>query len=99
MHQPQVCRMWLLTGVLLLSGLARATGTLAAQFSPEKTFTNSIGMEFVLIPAGTFKMGSNTGDQDERPVHEVTISKAFYLGKYEVTQGQWEAGMGHKPNT
>src|SRR4029450_3841359 len=98
MHQPQACPMWLLTGVLLLSGLALVTATLEAQSTPEKTLTNSIGMEFVLIPAGTFKMGSNTGDQDERPVHQVTISKAFYMGKYEVTQGQWQAVMGTNPS-
>jgi formylglycine-generating enzyme required for sulfatase activity len=55
-------------------------------------------MEFVLIPSGTFKMGSDTGDQDERPVHQVTISKAFYMGKYEVTQGQWQAVMGSNPS-
>ena len=88
MHQPQACPMWLLIGVLLLSGLALVTATLEAQSTPEKTLTNSLGMEFVFIPAGTFKMGSDAGDQDERPVHQVTISKAFYMGKYEVTQGQ-----------
>ncbi len=98
MHQPQACPMWLLTGVLLLSGLALVTATLEAQSTPEKTLTNSIGMEFVLIPAGTFTMGSDTGDQDERPVHQVTISKAFYMGKYEVTQGQWQAVMGTNPS-
>jgi formylglycine-generating enzyme required for sulfatase activity len=98
MHQPQGCHTWLLTGVLLLSGLALVPGTLVAQSTPDKTLTNSIGMEFVLIPAGTFKMGSNTGDPDERPVHEVTISKAFYMGKYEVTQGQWQAVMGTNPS-
>jgi formylglycine-generating enzyme required for sulfatase activity len=98
MHQLQVCRMWLLTGMLLLRSLVLVTDTLEAQSTPEKTLTNSIGMEFVLIPAGTFKMGSNTGDQDERPVHEVTISKAFYMGKYEVTQGQWQAVMGTNPS-
>src|SRR5262249_44156422 len=98
MYQPQACPMWLLTGVLLLVGLALTTGTLKAQSSPEKTFTNGIGMEFVLIPAGTFKMGSDSGDTDERPVHQVTISKPFYLGKYEVTQGQWQAVMGNNPS-
>ncbi len=50
MHQPQACPTWLLTGVLLLVGLVLTTGTLVAQSTPEKTFTNSIGMEFVLIP-------------------------------------------------
>ncbi len=62
------------------------------------TYTNSIGIEFVLIPAGTFEMGSATGDGDERPVHTVTISKPFYLGKYEVTQAQWQAIMGNNPS-
>ena len=98
MHQPQACPRWLLTGVLLLVGFLLTTGTLVAQSTPEKTLTNSMGMEFVLIPSGTFKMGSDTGDADERPVHQVTISKAFYMGKYEVTQGQWQAVMGTNPS-
>jgi len=98
MHQPHACPTWLLTGLLLLVGLALTMGTLAAQPTPEKTFTNGIGMEFVLIPAGTFKMGSDSGDPDERPVHQVTISKPFSIGKYEVTQGQWQAVMGNNPS-
>jgi formylglycine-generating enzyme required for sulfatase activity len=71
-------------------------------YSFEKTFTNSIGMEFVLIPAGSFIMGSFENDEnafgDEKPQHKVTISKPFYLGKYEVIQGQWEAVMGNNPS-
>nr|WP_242492664.1 formylglycine-generating enzyme family protein [Methanolobus psychrotolerans] len=55
-------------------------------------------MEFVLIPAGEFEMGSDDGDSDERPVHEVTIGKAYYLGKYEVTQEQWVEIMGNNPS-
>ncbi len=68
-----------------------------------KTHTNSIGMEFVLIPAGEFMMGTDSnvekgsGDS-ERPRHKVTISKPFYLGKYEVTQAQWMAVMGNNPS-
>lgn len=69
-----------------------------AQTVLDKTLVNSIGMEFVLIPAGTFQMGSTTGNSDERPVHQVTISQPFYLGKYEVTQAQWQAIMGHIPS-
>ena len=51
---------------------------------------------FVLIPAGTFKMGSNVDDFEEfgyffhKPGHEVTITKPFYMGKYEVTQAEYE---------
>jgi formylglycine-generating enzyme required for sulfatase activity len=49
-------------------------------------------MELVPIPAGEFLMGSNKGFDDERPAHRVRISEPFYMGKYEVTQAQWEAG-------
>ena len=45
---------------------------------------------FALIKAGTFQMGSNVGDPDEKPVHEVTLTKNFYMSKYEVTQGEYE---------
>jgi formylglycine-generating enzyme required for sulfatase activity len=66
------------------------------------TFTNSISMEFVLIPTGTFMMGSPYSDTQvedkEKPAHRVTISQLFYLGKYPVTQGQWEAVMGTNPS-
>ncbi len=61
-------------------------------------FTNTIGMEFGLIPAGKFHLGSTEGSAQETPVHEVTISQPFYLGKYAVTQGQWEAVMGNNPS-
>jgi formylglycine-generating enzyme required for sulfatase activity len=67
-----------------------------------KTYTNSIGMEFVLVPAGSFMMGSPDSDKHaekkEKPQHKVNISKPFYLGKYEVTQEQWEAVMGNNPS-
>jgi formylglycine-generating enzyme required for sulfatase activity len=55
-------------------------------------------MELLRIPAGTFTMGSDDGFDDERPVHEVTISRDFYIGKYEVTQEQWEAVTGTNPS-
>ena len=55
-------------------------------------------MEFVRIPAGSFRMGSPPSeegrDDNEGPVHEVRITKPFYMGKYEVTQAQWKAVMG-----
>src|SRR5262249_34257958 len=66
------------------------------------SFTNSIGMEFVWVPAGTFIMGSPDLDREaysnEKPAHRVTISQPFYLGKYPVTQAQWEAVMGNNPS-
>ena len=59
-------------------------------------------MEMVWIEPGTFTMGSPESeegrDSDEGPQHEVTISQGFYLGKYEVTQGEWGAVMGSNPS-
>ena len=56
--------------------------------------------EMVVIPAGSFKMGdlSGTGEYEEKPVHEVKIGYSFAVGKYEVTQAEWEAVMGKNPS-
>lgn len=51
------------------------------------------GMEFVFVKGGCYKMGSNDGGSDEKPVHEVCVSD-FSIGKYEVTQGQYDTVMG-----
>jgi formylglycine-generating enzyme required for sulfatase activity len=67
-----------------------------------KIFTsNAIGAKFVLIPAGTFMMGSPAGEpgrRDEENRHEVTISKSFYMQTTAVTQGQWQKVMGSNPS-
>ena len=57
-------------------------------------------MEFARIPPGEFRMGSKSkfGFSDERPVTRVRISEGFWMGKHEVTQGQWEAVMGSNPS-
>jgi formylglycine-generating enzyme required for sulfatase activity len=68
----------------------------------ENTITNTIGMEFVLIPAGEFEMGSPPDEEDmwsaEGPDHHVNIEKPFYMGRYEVTQKQWREIMGDNPS-
>ncbi|HET6880604.1 MAG TPA: SUMF1/EgtB/PvdO family nonheme iron enzyme [Pirellulales bacterium] len=66
-------------------------------------FTNSLGMQFVGIPAGTFTMGVPDVGNDapappECPPHEVKLSRAFWLGVREVTQGQYQAVMGSNPS-
>ncbi|MDE3259282.1 MAG: SUMF1/EgtB/PvdO family nonheme iron enzyme [Gemmatimonadota bacterium] len=65
------------------------------------TLPRGIKLEMVWIQPGRFIMGSPTTeskrDDDEGPQHEVTITKGFYLGKYEVTQEQWEAVMNTRP--
>lgn len=58
------------------------------------------GIELVYIPAGTFMMGSSlteTGRYHNENQHKVTVSKGFYIGKYEVTQRQWMEIMGANP--
>lgn len=55
--------------------------------------------KFVLIPSGNFTMGSNNGAQDEKPEHEVVISRSFEMGVTEVTQEQWELVMGSNPSS
>lgn len=74
---------------------------IASAVEPQ-THKNSIGMEFVLIPAGSFMMGTDLNaeevDSDETRQYSVTISKPFYRGKCEVTQTQWEAVMGDNPS-
>ena len=59
--------------------------------------TNSIGIKFKLIPAGTFTMGDASGEDDETP-HEVTLTKPFKMGVHEVTQAQYEQVMGVNPS-
>jgi formylglycine-generating enzyme len=56
-------------------------------------------IEFVLIKGGCFQMGDTFGDSqaDENPVHAVCVDD-FYMGKYEVTQGQWQSVMGNNPS-
>jgi len=53
-----------------------------------------VKMDFVLIPPGSFLMGSSKAFGDETPVHRVVISKPFYMAKHEVTATQWAAIMG-----
>jgi formylglycine-generating enzyme required for sulfatase activity len=67
----------------------------------QKTIANSIGMKFVLIPAGKFVMGSppdEPGRDDGEKRHSVIISKPFYMQIAEVSQGQWEKVMGINPS-
>ena len=69
----------------------------AEQEAQRPSRPHALAGEMVKIPGGTFQMGSNDGDDDERPVHRVSIP-AFEMGKYEVTQQQWREVMGSNPS-
>jgi len=70
--------------------LTQLPANVLLQIPPQK---NSIGMQFKLLPGGTFTMGEGK----ETP-HPVTLTKPFELGVYEVTQEQFEQVMGSKPS-
>jgi formylglycine-generating enzyme required for sulfatase activity len=88
---------WFALGIvfLILPG-----GNLLAQ-ELEKELTNSIGMKLALIPKGTFQMGSppsEEGSEDNERQHEVTLTRDYYLGAFEVTQAQYQKVMGSNPS-
>ncbi len=79
-----------------------ANDTVAKQITLEEgsdfeNYTSTTGIEMIAVEGGTFQMGSNNGDSDEKPVHRVTVSD-FYIGKYEVTQKEWKDVMGNNPS-
>jgi formylglycine-generating enzyme required for sulfatase activity len=84
--------------IALLSGCSKQEDKKTAN----KTYTNSIGMEFIFIPSGSFEMGTDKKIDDgiinEFPLHNVTISRNFYFGKFEVTQEQWMKIMDNNPS-
>jgi len=57
------------------------------------------GWVFVPVVPGSFQMGSNDGESDEKPVHTVRISQEYWMGKHEVTQQQYESIMGSNPSS
>jgi formylglycine-generating enzyme required for sulfatase activity/predicted Ser/Thr protein kinase len=59
--------------------------------------TPDYNIEMVQIPGGTFQMGSNDGEDDEKPIHSVTVND-FYIGKYEVTNAEFAAFLNVKGN-
>jgi formylglycine-generating enzyme required for sulfatase activity len=89
--------------------LSGALGQQPAQ-APPRTLANSIGLELILIPAGEFDIDVPDSDlargagvpwkpwPAEQPAHRVRITRAFYLGKFEVTQEQYEKVMGKNPS-
>ena len=92
-------------GIAVVLGLVGALTVSAQEIKPGKAevidFGKGIKLEMVLIPSGKFMMGSPASEKDRlenEKQHEVTITKPFYMGKYEVTQEQWERVMGKNPS-
>jgi len=100
--------------VVVAEGVAPDAGVVAPATQPAKELTlelgnkvlsldlgNEVTMKLVRIPAGQFLIGSPESEKDrgrDETQHEVTISRPFYMGVYEVTQAQWQAVMGMNPS-
>ena len=82
---------------------AGVRASIVATGLPWRVRDPATGIEMLLVPPGTFTMGARafdagfTGDE-EKPRHQVTLTRAFYLGRYEVTQAQWQTIMGSNPS-
>jgi len=81
-----------------------SAGNWSHSANSDRTFTvtgngKTVMFKMIKVEAGTFEMGSTTGDGAEQPVHSVTISKAYYMCETEVTQALWYAVMGQSPTS
>ena len=89
------------TAIFVLASLAQATCT-PANVPARTEWTEPVThMDFVLIGAGSFTMGTPLSEhlrEEQEAEHRVVLSRPFYLGRYEVTQGQWMAVMDSNPS-
>ena len=92
-----------LSGVLKTNASSSvASGTSLAGNTISIPVKDGISIDMVRVEAGTFTMGATAEmedpEDDEKPTHRVTLSNDYYIGKYEVTQGLWQAVMGNNPS-
>jgi formylglycine-generating enzyme required for sulfatase activity len=79
-------------------GAAFFTLTISSNLSDFTETASGLNLEMILVQGGTFNMGSDNGETNEKPVHAVTLSD-FMIGKYEVTQKQWRLVTGKDPSS
>ena len=94
-------RVWVARAEGLMAKLKESEAVDRTRREVGESWTNSLGMEFMWIPAGRFPMGSpedEEGRDADELQHEVRISEGFWMKKYEVTQGEWESVMGANPS-
>jgi formylglycine-generating enzyme required for sulfatase activity len=88
-----------LAASVLLFGLIGCSDNISKK--PRKVqsrIIHDLDMEFIYVAPGSFQMGAEDGDKDENPVHQVTITKGYWIGKYEVTQKEYQSVMGTNPS-
>jgi formylglycine-generating enzyme required for sulfatase activity len=95
---PKYAGLFLVALLIALPAMAEKIPAPVVQAQRHDKLDDSLtGMKFVFVPGGCFRMGSENGNIDEKPVHEVCVSD-FIIGKYEVTQGEWLKVMGNNPS-
>ena len=92
---------WVPNPTVVTNATLRAAIT--ASGLPWRVLDNGTNIEMLLVPVGIFTMGCSASTQygcgsNEFPTHQVTLTQAFYMGRYEVTQAQWTAKMGSNPS-
>ena len=92
-----------LAGVLTTNASSSvASGASSSGNTITITVKDGISIDMVRVEAGTFTMGATAEmedpEDDEKPTHRVTLTNDYYIGKYEVTQGLWQAVMGNNPS-
>ena len=76
-----------------------AVENIRAETTPGNVFKDCADCPvMVIIPSGSFEMGSNGSSLDDMPLHHVTLNHSFALGRTEITQGQWRSVMGDNPS-
>jgi formylglycine-generating enzyme required for sulfatase activity len=83
-------------GLMVISGVTRSQDKAAIQSNYIETACG-INLQMVFVQGGKFMMGSKDGGSDEKPVHPVILSD-FFIGKFEVTERQWQYVMGKNPS-
>jgi len=86
-----------LKSIILRSSLTYQACVAAQKRMLSRKNSSNMSVEMILVEGGTFHMGSSDGEDDEKPVHEVIVD-SFWIGKYEVTQKEWQSVMGTNPS-
>ena len=84
---------------ILLSLATSLALSVGAETTDNLTFSvGEVNFKMIKVEKGEFEMGSNDGEEEEQPVHKVTLTKDYYIGQTEVTQALWKAVMGSDNN-
>lgn len=89
-----LCKKWMIEETNTLSALGWNAEKKHAESGASKNITahlNEVPLNMIWIPSGSFKMGSDRGAEDEKPIHTVTITSPFWMASTEVTVAQWKS--------